>query len=66
MGDPFDKATALPPATLGEGCLSRYDLAQLAADAGTSFPGAEQLWQSLHPQSAQAAAAAEDDEETAE
>ena len=50
MGDPLDKATAQPPATLGEGCLSRYDLEQLNAEAGTDFPGAAELWQTLHPE----------------
>lgn len=62
MGDPLDKATAQPPATLGEGCLSRYDLDQLDAEAGTDFPDAQQLWRSLHPE----VPTAEDDEATEE
>jgi hypothetical protein len=47
MADPLDKATASPPPTLGEGCLARYDLDALGPQAGTDFPGAEQLWQQL-------------------
>lgn len=61
MGDPLDKATAQPPATLGEGCLSRYDLEQLDSEAGTDFPGAAELWQALHPGPA-APGTSEDDE----
>lgn len=48
MRAPLDQATAQPPATLGEGCLSRYDLARLDPGAGTDFPGAAELWQALH------------------
>jgi hypothetical protein len=51
-GNPLDKATAQPPATLGEGCLSRYDLEQLGEEVGTAFPQAQQLWRSLHPEAA--------------
>ncbi|MCE4054416.1 hypothetical protein [Pseudomonas sp. Au-Pse12] len=47
MTDPLDKATSKAPATLGEGCLSRYDPDELDAEHGTEFPGAEQLWEQL-------------------
>ena len=49
MADPLDKATSKAPATLGEGCLSRYDPEELSAEDGTEFPGAAQLWDALHP-----------------
>ena len=45
MSDPLDKATASPPPTLGEGCLSRYDPDALDSEDGTDFPGAAELWQ---------------------
>ncbi|WP_339530682.1 hypothetical protein [Pseudomonas mucidolens] len=47
MSDPLDKATSRAPATLGEGCLSRYDPDALDAENGTDFPGAAQLWEQL-------------------
>lgn len=47
MTDPLDKATSTAPATLGEGCLSRYDPAQLTAENGTDFEGAAALWREL-------------------
>ncbi|MFD2642257.1 hypothetical protein [Pseudomonas japonica] len=47
MSDPFDKATAHPPPTLGEGCLSRYDPSALGSEDGTDFPGAAELWKTL-------------------
>ncbi|WP_178116135.1 hypothetical protein [Pseudomonas sp. LD120] len=47
MTDPLDKATSQAPATLGEGCLSRYDPDELDANDGTEFPGAVQLWEQL-------------------
>lgn len=50
MTDPLDKATAKAPATLGEGCLSRYDPDALGPEDGTEFPDAAQLWEQLHPQ----------------
>ena len=40
MSDPLDKATSKAPATLGEGCLSRYDPDALDAEDGTDFPDA--------------------------
>ncbi|NVZ70329.1 hypothetical protein [Pseudomonas costantinii] len=45
MSDPLDKATSKAPATLGEGCLSRFDPEDLDADDGTEFPGAAELWE---------------------
>ncbi len=50
MADPLDKATSTAPATLGEGCLSRYDPDDLSDEDGTEFPGAQQLWEALHPE----------------
>jgi hypothetical protein len=49
MTDPLDKATSRAPATIGEGCLSRYDPDELTPADGTDFEGAAQLWQELHP-----------------
>lgn len=45
MSDPLDKATSKAPATLGEGCLSRYDPDDLDSEDGTEFPGAAELWE---------------------
>ncbi|MDO9343747.1 MAG: hypothetical protein Q7T99_09730 [Pseudomonas sp.] len=45
MSDPLDKATSKSPATLGEGCLSRFDPDDLDSEDGTDFPGAAQLWE---------------------
>jgi hypothetical protein len=47
MTDPLDKATSKAPATLGEGCLSRYDVDALSPEDGTEFEGAAQLWKEL-------------------
>jgi hypothetical protein len=47
MTDPLDKATSKAPATLGEGCLSRYDPDALDDEDGTEFPGAAQLWEQM-------------------
>ncbi|PXX73934.1 hypothetical protein SAMN05660489_01738 [Pseudomonas sp. LAMO17WK12:I10] len=47
MSDPLDKATSKAPATLGEGCLSRYDPDDMSVEDGTEFPGAAELWQQL-------------------
>ncbi|MBM1184285.1 hypothetical protein [Pseudomonas lundensis] len=44
MTDPLDKATSSAPATLGEGCLSRYDPQALGPEDGTEFPDAARLW----------------------
>ncbi|OBS34466.1 hypothetical protein [Pseudomonas syringae] len=54
MTDPLDKATSTAPATLGEGCLSRYDPAELTAENGTDFDGAAALWRELQQAQAQA------------
>ncbi|KAA8705570.1 MULTISPECIES: hypothetical protein [Pseudomonas] len=51
MSDPLDKATSKAPATLGEGCLSRYDPDDLDAEDGTDFPGAARLWEQLQEES---------------
>ena len=50
MTHPTDKATSNAPATLGEGCLSRYDPDALSPEDGTEFEGAEQLWKQLNPE----------------
>ncbi|MEE4571465.1 hypothetical protein V2K65_21030 [Pseudomonas alliivorans] len=47
MTDPLDKATSKAPATLGEGCLSRYDPDALTPENGTEFEGAAELWLEL-------------------
>ena len=47
MSDPLDKATSRAPATLGEGCLSRYDPDALSPEDGTDFPEAARLWEQL-------------------
>ncbi|MGN2431805.1 hypothetical protein [Pseudomonas syringae] len=47
MTDPLDKAVSTPPATLGEGCLSRYDPAALTPENGADFDGAAELWRQL-------------------
>ena len=47
MTDPLDKATSSAPATLGEGCLSRYDPQALGPEDGTEFPDAARLWEAL-------------------
>jgi hypothetical protein len=50
MTDPLDKATARAPATVGEGCLSRYDPEALGPEDGSEFPDAAQLWEEMHKQ----------------
>ncbi len=47
MNDPLARAASTPPATLGEGCISRYDPAELSSDNGAEFAGAAELWQQL-------------------
>jgi hypothetical protein len=47
MTDPLDKATSKAPPTIGEGCLSRYDVASMSSEDGTDFEGAEALWKQL-------------------
>lgn len=51
MADPLDKATARAPATIGEGCLSRYDLQEMSPEDGADFAQAEQLWEQLQQDS---------------
>ncbi|HJR29208.1 MAG TPA: hypothetical protein VJ889_10865 [Pseudomonas sp.] len=51
MADPLDKAVSRAPATLGEGCLSRYDPDDLSPEDGTEFPGAAELWEQLRDDS---------------
>lgn len=38
------RGQAIPPPTLGEGCLQRYDPDALQETDGTEFPGAAELW----------------------
>jgi hypothetical protein len=47
MSDPLARAAAHPPATLGEGCLSRYDPVGLTSENGAEFSGAAELWQQM-------------------
>jgi hypothetical protein len=47
MTDPLDRATSKAPPTLGEGCLSRYDVDSMSPEDGTDFEGAEALWKEL-------------------
>ncbi|KMM86210.1 hypothetical protein SAMN04490203_3398 [Pseudomonas taetrolens] len=49
MTDPLEQAVSRAPATLGEGCLSRYDPDALGPEDGTEFPDAAALWRALHP-----------------
>lgn len=44
---PREPGTAVPPPTLGEGCVRRYDPEALSEEDGTDFEGAEALWQRL-------------------
>ncbi|MFP3517832.1 hypothetical protein SB766_16725 [Pseudomonas sp. SIMBA_077] len=60
MTDPFQKATSNAPATLGEGCLSRYDPEALSPENGTDFPDAAKLWEALQQE-----AEADSDQKTA-
>ena len=55
MNDPFDKVVAVAPATLGQGCLSRYDIDELSAEDGADFSQAKELLGELHTQAAQPA-----------
>jgi hypothetical protein len=47
MTDPLDKAVSNAPPTVGEGCLSRYDVDALSPEDGAEFEGAAELWQQL-------------------
>ena len=51
MADPLDKATAKAPATIGEGCLSRYDPQEMSPEDGADFAQAAQLWEQLQQDS---------------
>lgn len=51
MADPLDKATARAPATIGEGCLSRYDPQEMSPEDGADFAQAAQLWEQLQQDS---------------
>ncbi|MBS7661853.1 hypothetical protein I0D00_07805 [Pseudomonas lalucatii] len=44
MKDPLARATSRPPATLGEGCVRRYDPEALDETSGCEFRGAAELW----------------------
>ncbi|MDO8698375.1 MAG: hypothetical protein A2Y50_05105 [Pseudomonadales bacterium RIFCSPLOWO2_12_59_9] len=55
MQDPLARATSQPPATLGEGCVSRYDPAELTSKHGAEFAGAAELWRQLQESPALAA-----------
>ncbi|QVM92464.1 hypothetical protein JYG34_05380 [Pseudomonas entomophila] len=48
MADPRDKAGAVAPPTLGEGCLARFDPDAMSDEDGTEFPGAAELWDALN------------------
>ena len=58
MANSRNKPTALPPPTLGEGCLARFDPDALSEEDGTDFPGAAELWRQLNPSDAANAPAA--------
>jgi hypothetical protein len=47
MQDPLARGSSRAPATLGEGCISRYDPDALNADNGTEFADAAELWRQL-------------------
>ncbi|MBX9912891.1 MAG: hypothetical protein K2Y25_03245 [Pseudomonadaceae bacterium] len=47
MHDPLARGSSRAPATLGEGCISRYDPDALSADNGTEFADAAALWRQL-------------------
>jgi hypothetical protein len=47
MHDPLARGSSRAPATLGEGCISRYDPQDLSADNGAEFADAAALWRQL-------------------
>ena len=49
MNDPLARATSCAPPIVGEGCTARYDPSALTDTDGTEFPGAQALWEALHP-----------------
>ena len=64
MSDPLDKATSRAPATLGEGCLSRYGPEALSGEDGTDFPDAARLWEQLQQASSNRLEAADGQSDT--
>lgn len=44
MSDPFARATASAPPTLGEGCLRRFDPERMDETLGADFAAAAALW----------------------
>ena len=44
MSDPRDRAAATAPATLGEGCLRRFDPDAMDETLGAEFSEAASLW----------------------
>ncbi|WP_394560935.1 hypothetical protein [Aquipseudomonas alcaligenes] len=47
------RGEAIPPPTLGEGCLQRYDPEALQETDGTEFPGAAELWRQMQDRAAE-------------
>lgn len=47
MHDPLARGASSAPATLGEGCTSRYDPNALSAEHGAEFADAAALWLQL-------------------
>ncbi|MDO8332597.1 MAG: hypothetical protein Q7T02_01270 [Pseudomonas sp.] len=47
MKDPLARGASNPPATLGEGCVSRYDPSELSGEHGADFAAAAELWLQL-------------------
>lgn len=62
---PAVPGTAEAPARLGEGCLARYDLQDLAEESGADFGAAAELWRRLQAAAEPAAAPDEGDAATA-
>lgn len=60
MADPLDRAVSKAPATLGEGCLSRYDIEQLTPEDGADFSAAQALLKQTQSLDDNAQAEAED------
>lgn len=48
--DPLARATSVAPPTIGDGCLSRYDIDELSAEDGADFSQAPELLSQLVPQ----------------
>ncbi|WAC43185.1 hypothetical protein OU997_12910 [Pseudomonas sp. SL4(2022)] len=47
MSDPLERAIAVAPPILGEGCTQRYDPRALSAEDGAEFVDAAELWRKL-------------------